>query len=94
MSLLSVTAATANAAIPDLDCTVTPAVDLYMRELRLRGIVGLGGPVGTVHPGTPANPVFHTIYLDATDPALRAAAPFTLSVTFDPAYKVLTLQLV
>lgn len=94
-TLVTVSASTFDPAVPILDCTTVSVSPLYMKELVIEGIAGLGAasPVGTVRPGTPQHGATHTIYVDSTDPILHKIAPFTLSITYDTSqnYKVLRL---
>ncbi|MES1179177.1 MAG: hypothetical protein ABUL62_32985 [Myxococcales bacterium] len=80
----------------DHDCQVISQSPLYIKELLLCPIAGLGAPLGRVNPGTPIRGVLRSIYLNSTHPVFTRAAPFTLAVTYDPNnnYVVSNVQLV
>jgi hypothetical protein len=95
---VTVSAASFDSTVPLLDCTTVSVTPLYMQELVIEGIKGLGAasPTGTVRPGTAQHGATHTIYVDSTDPLVAAPriAPFTLTITYDTDknYKVLSLS--
>jgi hypothetical protein len=93
---VTVSAATYDPTVPILDCTVVSVAPLYMKELIIEGIAGLGAasPVGTVAPGTAQRGATHKIYVDSTDPVFKAGAQFTLAITYDPSlnYRVSSVR--
>src|SRR4051794_21545949 len=75
-SNLSVTVAINDPSAGELTCTVTPAAPLFIEELVIDAVPGLGAVVGVLRPGTAARPVLRTISVDSTDPVFTTVAPF------------------